>query len=184
MDPIGLVTDAEEFIWRMKLREFFHEPQDVSSEPNETTNEPEQLTVRSVVQQLKKKESNWTFPEGHCPRLNMYAQAIKRCINARFISRAHKIAQNITQAQCNAIHALKTNHNVVIKPADKGGAIVIQNRMDFCKEAYRQLNNQEHDRQIPADPTKEISRQLNRLIKIFDPDLQNILCTLIPHTSH
>eukprot|EP00061_Rhincodon_typus_P014541 g41612.t1 len=36
-----------------------------------------------------------------------------RCINARFISRAHKIVQNIIQAQCNTIHALKTNRNIV-----------------------------------------------------------------------
>eukprot|EP00061_Rhincodon_typus_P012684 g38576.t1 len=48
MDPIGLT--AEEFIRRMRLQEFFHKPQDVSSEPNETTNEPEQSTeVRSAV---------------------------------------------------------------------------------------------------------------------------------------
>eukprot|EP00061_Rhincodon_typus_P018623 g47860.t1 len=77
----------------------------------------------------------------------------------------------------------RPNHNIVIKPADKGGSIVIQNRTDNCKEAYRQLNNQEHYRQPSADPTKEHTRQLNRLIKAFDPDLQSILCILIPCTS-
>eukprot|EP00061_Rhincodon_typus_P009994 g33922.t1 len=76
------------------------------------------------------------------------------------------------------------NHNTLIKPADKGGAIVIQNRMDYCKEVYRQLNNQEHYRQLPAKPTKEHTCQLNRGIETFDPVLQNILCTLIPCTSH
>eukprot|EP00061_Rhincodon_typus_P010883 g35499.t1 len=75
----------------------------------------------------------------------MYAQSIRKRINARVISRTHNVAQNITQAQCNAIHALETNHNIVIKLADKGGAIVIQNRTDDSKEAYRQLNNKEHD---------------------------------------
>eukprot|EP00061_Rhincodon_typus_P008498 g31160.t1 len=59
---------------------------------------------------------------------------IRRCINARFISCAHKIAQNITQAQRNSIHALNTNRNIVTKPVDKGGAIVVQNRTDYCKE--------------------------------------------------
>ncbi|XP_067859529.1 uncharacterized protein epn2 isoform X2 [Heptranchias perlo] len=90
--------------------------------------------------------------------------------------------QNVTRAQRNAIKALKTNRNIVIKPADKGGAIVIQNRMDYCKEAYRQLDNQEHYRRLPANPTKEHTHQLNKLIKTFDPDLQNILRTLIPRT--
>ncbi|XP_078093251.1 uncharacterized protein LOC144508913 [Mustelus asterias] len=112
----------------------------------------------------------------------MYAQAVRRCVNTKFISRTHKTAPNITQAQRNALHALKTNCNIVIKPADKGGAIVILNRTDYCKEVYRQLNNEEHYRQLPADPTKEHTRQLNTLIKTFDPDLQNTLRALIPRT--
>eukprot|EP00061_Rhincodon_typus_P013221 g39455.t1 len=120
MDHIGLPADTEEFIRRMRLQEFFHKPQDVSSHPNETTNESEQLTERSLVQQLKKKELNWTPPEGCFPRLDMYAEAIRRCVNARFICRTHKIVQKVTKARHNAIHALKTNHNIVIKPADKG----------------------------------------------------------------
>ncbi|XP_067848012.1 uncharacterized protein [Heptranchias perlo] len=112
----------------------------------------------------------------------MYAQAVRRCVNARFISRTHKTVQNVTRAQRNAIDALKTNRNIVIKPADKGGAIVIQNRTDYCKEAYRQLDNQEHYRRLPTDPTKEHTHQLNKLIKTFDPDLQSILRALIPRT--
>eukprot|EP00061_Rhincodon_typus_P016180 g44256.t1 len=89
----------------------------------------------------------------------------------RFISCALKLEQNITQAQRNAIHALKSNRNIVIKPTDKGGAIIVQNKMDNCKEAYLQLNNQERYRQLPTDPTKEHSHQL-RLIKTSDQDLQ------------
>eukprot|EP00061_Rhincodon_typus_P014534 g41605.t1 len=37
--------------------------------------------------------------------------------DARFISRAHKVAQNVSQAQHNAIRAVMTNCNIVIKPA-------------------------------------------------------------------
>eukprot|EP00061_Rhincodon_typus_P007654 g29572.t1 len=130
----------------MRLREFF---QDVSSEPNDTTNGPDQLTERSMGDPAKKK-SNWTPPECHCPGVDGYAQAIRESVNARFISRTDKVVQNVTQIQRNDIHAVKTNCNIVIKPADKGGANVIQNKMYYCKEVYRQLNNQEHYRQLPA----------------------------------
>eukprot|EP00061_Rhincodon_typus_P001019 g13485.t1 len=78
------------------------------------------------------------------------------------MSCAHKRVQNVTQAQYNAIHAVKTNRKIVIKPADKGGATDIQNRTGYCKEACRQLNNLEHYRQLPDDLTKEQTRQLNR----------------------
>ncbi|XP_072422902.1 uncharacterized protein [Chiloscyllium punctatum] len=75
----------------------------------------------------------------------------------------------------------KPNDNIVIKPTDKG---VIQNRTDYCKEVYRQLNNQEHYRQLPADLTKEHTRELNTLIRTLDPVLQSSLHTLILCTSH
>eukprot|EP00061_Rhincodon_typus_P011467 g36497.t1 len=64
----------------------------------------------------------------------MNVQAVRRFINARFISRSHKIVQNVTHVQCNGIHALETIRNIIIKPADKGGAIVIPNRTDYCEE--------------------------------------------------
>eukprot|EP00061_Rhincodon_typus_P007014 g28260.t1 len=56
-----------------------------------------------------------------------HPEVIHRLV-VEFINRAHKIVQDITQAQHNAICALKTNRNIVIKPAEKEGAIVIQNR--------------------------------------------------------
>ncbi|XP_072429795.1 uncharacterized protein [Chiloscyllium punctatum] len=68
--------------------------------------------------------------------------------------------------------------------SDKGGAIVIQNRTDYCKEVYRQLNNQEHDRQLPADPTKEHTHELDTLIRTLVPVPQSSLCALIPRTFH
>ncbi|XP_072410591.1 uncharacterized protein [Chiloscyllium punctatum] len=52
-----------------------------------------------------------------------------------------------------------------------------------AKEVYRQLNNQEHYRQLPADPTKEHTRELNTLIRTLDPVLQSSLRSLIPRIS-
>eukprot|EP00061_Rhincodon_typus_P006018 g26203.t1 len=127
-------ADTEEFIRRKGIREFFHKRQGVNCEPNGTTKEPEQSTRRSIVQRPKKRELNWTPPEGRCPRLDMCAQAVRRCINTRLISPTHEVAQNVTQAQRNTTRALKTNSNIVIKPADKGGSIVIQKSMDYCKD--------------------------------------------------
>eukprot|EP00061_Rhincodon_typus_P009040 g32196.t1 len=98
----------------MRPWEFF---QDVSNEPNETTNEPDQSTERSMAEGAK-ESSNWTPSEGRCPGLDRYAQSIRECANARLISHTHKVVKNVTQA----IRALKTNRNIVIKPADKGGA--------------------------------------------------------------
>eukprot|EP00061_Rhincodon_typus_P011807 g37095.t1 len=124
MDAFALAADTKEFIRLMRLREFF---QHVSSEPNEITNETDQSTERSMGERAK-KESNWNPAEGRCSRLDRYSQAIRECVNARFISPTHKVVQDVTHAQSNAIRALKANLNIVIKPADKGGDSIVQNR--------------------------------------------------------
>eukprot|EP00061_Rhincodon_typus_P004776 g23401.t1 len=56
IDPLGLAADTEEFIRRMRLWDFFHKLQAVSSESNQTTNEPEQLAERSAVQGPKEEK--------------------------------------------------------------------------------------------------------------------------------
>ena len=39
------------------------------------------------------------------------------------------------------VQSLKRNKNIIIKLADKGGAIVILNRSDYIKEGKNQLKN-------------------------------------------
>eukprot|EP00061_Rhincodon_typus_P006211 g26606.t1 len=112
----------------------------------------------------------------------MYAQTIRKHVNARFISHTHKVAQprpNPTPSVLSRPTATFSSNQQT-----KGGAIVLQNRTDYCREAYRQLNNQERYRQLHAKPTREHTCQLNRLIKTFDPVLQSTPYTLILRTSH
>ena len=49
---------------------------------------------------------------------------------------------NISVKERKAIKNLRQNNNIIIKPADKGGAIVILNKEDYIKEGERQLQQQ------------------------------------------
>ena len=42
------------------------------------------------------------------------------------------------------MESLKKNEEIVVRPADKGGAIVIQNKEDCIQEGLRQLSNRNH----------------------------------------
>ena len=59
---------------------------------------------------------------------------------------------------------LYTNNEIVIKPADKGGSIVIMNTTDYISEANRQLNNHNHYEQLQEDPTRKFNSHINHLI--------------------
>ena len=48
---------------------------------------------------------------------------------------------NLTKGERQALHSLQNNPEIVIKPADKGGCIVLQNTLDYIQECLRQLSD-------------------------------------------
>ena len=55
---------------------------------------------------------------------------------------------NITKEERKAITTLKNNKQIIIKPADKGGAIVLWDIESYIQEGNRQLANKDHYRQL------------------------------------
>src|SRR5206468_1753022 len=51
---------------------------------------------------------------------------------------------NLTQTEQDSLNKLKDMKDMVIKPADKGSATVLMNRLDYIREAERQLNNNKY----------------------------------------
>ena len=48
---------------------------------------------------------------------------------------------NLTKEEHSAKRSLAQNKDIVIKKADKGSAVVVQNRSDYIKEGLRQLTD-------------------------------------------
>ena len=81
-----------------------------------------------------------------------------KCNETDFIQRLTlhpPLRHNITPNERKAIQELKKNPQLVIKPADKGGSIVIQNRSDYLKEGYNQLSNHDFYLELDRDLTEE-----------------------------
>ena len=54
------------------------------------------------------------------------------------------IKPNLTLQQLRTIQELRNNEEIIIKPADKGGAVVIMQNDLYLQEAMRQLNNKKN----------------------------------------
>ncbi|PIK53011.1 hypothetical protein BSL78_10072 [Apostichopus japonicus] len=54
--------------------------------------------------------------------------------------------------------------DIIIKPADKGSAVVIQDRQDYIKEAMRHLSNSDIYTLLDSDPTDIFSQQIKQTI--------------------
>ena len=60
---------------------------------------------------------------------------------------------NTSSEDRNAIKRLQLRKDIVIKPADKGGAIVVWRRDLYFQEALRQISNTHFYNPIENDPT-------------------------------
>ena len=64
-----------------------------------------------------------------------------------------------------AMADLRLMTDVVIKPADKGSAVVIQNRTDYIAEGLRQLNNSDFYRETDTDLTFTYNDEIKSLVE-------------------
>lgn len=76
---------------------------------------------------------------------------------------------NLSKSESKALKALKDQEDIVIKPADKGGAVVVMNKTDYIAEGNRQLSNSNFYKQLTTDPTLNTIRRINTILQeMFD----------------
>ena len=73
---------------------------------------------------------------------------------------------NLTKDECDTLYRLKDDPSIIIKGADKGSVVVVWDREDYLKEAYKQLGDREVYEEVPNDPSVLISTVMKTLEKI------------------
>ena len=72
---------------------------------------------------------------------------------------------NLTTQEQQALRDLQNDKTIVIKPADKGSAIVIWDRDDYLKEADSQLSDSEVYEECEADPLPELQNIISDTLR-------------------
>ncbi|CAJ0956185.1 unnamed protein product [Ranitomeya imitator] len=81
------------------------------------------------------------------------------------IEKGHmKIRNNLSQEEYKSLLEIKNNKDLIIKPADKGGAIVVLDRSYYMEEIRKQLRDNTTYTPIPYNPTFEIAKQIQRVV--------------------
>jgi len=98
---------------------------------------------------------------------NLIAGKLHTKNNIQYIKQSCK--QNITKTQIKTIKNFKRNTELIVKPADKGGAVVVMDKALYEKEALRQLNNNHYYRPLPDGPIYQdtASAMFNILLELF-----------------
>ena len=84
------------------------------------------------------------------------------------------------------MHSLQNDRSVVIKPADKGSAVVVWHRTDFLKEAERQLSDEKtyEEIRITEEDQVELVEKSNNLFSNLKKknviNVKNVCSTWVP----
>uniref|UniRef100_A0A673IKZ9 Uncharacterized protein n=1 Tax=Sinocyclocheilus rhinocerous TaxID=307959 RepID=A0A673IKZ9_9TELE len=89
---------------------------------------------------------------------------------------------NLTHSEKEVLDELCRNKDIVIKPADKGGGLVIMPRALYNHEVFRQLENTSYYQALPSDPTTQFQSEIEKFIQeahfhqlISDKELRYLL---------
>ena len=87
-------------------------------------------------------ESTWTPPEGKFTAID-----------------------NLPPSENQALLDLNKRDDIIIKPADKGGAVVVWSRPLCNAEAHKQLSNGRFYKRLDHDPVKEYKQVIKSAVK-------------------
>ena len=71
---------------------------------------------------------------------------------------------NLTKGDRGALQSLKKRDDIIIKPADKGSAVVVMAREHYISEAERPLNDSNFYTPLDHDPTLENAKQVSDVV--------------------
>ena len=146
----AISQDLKNFHIKIQRESFFHENNNDSLNLSRAHSQYTQQT-QGFKHYTFKKRSTWV------PAPNTNVAAFIAC-NERDLNdhttppRGNN--NNISRLEQMAIGTLKSNQKIVIKPADKGSAIVILNRTDYIAEGERQLTDDKYYQPLEHCPSE------------------------------
>ncbi|XP_070579506.1 uncharacterized protein [Ptychodera flava] len=110
-----------------------------------------------------KKKSEYQPAPGQSQTLELFLSAVEKDILNE--SNWKRTWPNLTMPEQRALNDLKSNTNIVIKPADKGGGVVVMDKSEYIRKCEEQLNNDTYYTQLESDPTEKYMTELERAIQ-------------------
>ena len=151
VDEFEIRCDFDKFARRMRL--FAHFDDNPIKDQSQPCKDNTTYTFNDPFERLKPKTSSWTPPEGQHPSLDVFISKCRIDINNILNNHVTSMHSNTSSEDRNAIKRLQERKDIVIKPADKGGAIVVWRRDLYLQEALRQISNTDFYYPIENDPT-------------------------------
>ncbi|XP_077131129.1 uncharacterized protein LOC143785876 [Ranitomeya variabilis] len=126
------------------------------------------------------------------PSMNLYPNIdlFVKLVSKEFGEIPNKITRdNLSIEQRRALKELKSMRDIVIKPADKGGNIIIQSTRMYEREAFRQLRDSSCYKRLTYNPTLSFQSELQEILErafqegVISKELRTHLIPIYPKTA-
>ncbi|CAJ0951530.1 unnamed protein product [Ranitomeya imitator] len=163
-DSFQLERDLQQFYRNIRLKVYFEEstnfPGPVST-PAQTegpilTIDQLGLRNRSTFVPPKSSHAVETF-------VNLLDRDVKRTLHDQRLGFL-PVRHNLDPLEKQALDSLSGNKNIIIKPADKGGAIVVMDKSFYMTEVRRQLSDTSTYKMLQTDPTYSIQQKIKKVL--------------------
>ena len=150
LDKFKLNQELNEFFRRIRLHVFFKDQKGIPDNEGDSGLHP---------------KSDFNPPTALMPvEVLAFEQAVMKDIN-EFDPLSFKCFHNFSKAEKQAAEALGNDGEITIKPADKGGAIVIQNTEDYRRECLRLLADTRNYKLLKSDPSPELRITITSMVE-------------------
>ena len=140
-----LNEDSNEFNRKLRLAEFFDgsEDKDIS---------------------LVRNKSNFIPPSKRNDALDEFINTVEKFPKTPIQS---NVKNNLTMQEQEALKILRTNSEIIIKEADKGGATIIMNKEDYKELVETILNDEVYYTKLNTSPEKELNLKYKKVLQKF-----------------
>ena len=152
-DEFAVKQDVEKFIRRVQLKAFFHNKEDIS-----------RTSEKNIFETINVRKSKWTPPKGQFTSSSKNAVMTFKNSNSTVLLLK---CSNLSNEEWAALKDLNKRKDIVIEPADKGGAVVVWRSDLYEQEAFRQLS----DKSFYAKVDKDFTLTNQKLVKETIQDL-------------
>ena len=152
LNLFSVKTDTEQFFRRLRLKAFFHDRSSVSN--------------KDVFETISHKTSSWSPDEGQFGSLDLFIRQCRHDIDQLPTFRP-KRPSNLSNPEFEALKSLRARDDIVIKPADKGGALVVWRSDLYRTEARRQLSDTTFYSRVDKDLTSTHQDTISHTIRNF-----------------
>ena len=175
-DEFSVKQDVEKFLRRIQLKAFFHDKEDNSN-----------ASDKDIFKTLHVRKSKWTPPEGQFTSLDFFIKKCRHDIQKLKFNCNTKFSTLFSE-EWVALKNLSKRQDIVIKSADKGGAVVVWRSDLYKEEALRQLSDTSFYAKIEKDLTSNNQKVVkdtiqNLIVKQELPATATNLIITTPRTS-